>query len=107
MNDNALEQLIQAASDQELAQLQATVQHGGYSAFHQLLESYKQLLKDMKDEQVQQVFEWVHKGARPGRVQSVLAAYMGGARTYSRHQVANHENDSRSGKKRRMANYYR
>jgi hypothetical protein len=54
-----MEQFVQAASDRELAELQASVQNGGYSAFHQLLESIKRQIKEMQDEQVAQMNDWL------------------------------------------------
>ncbi|MDF2963546.1 MAG: hypothetical protein K0S39_5281 [Paenibacillus sp.] len=59
MKDNALEQLVRAQSEQDLTELQSSVHHGGYSAFHLLLEGFKQEIKGMKDVQVQQVRGWI------------------------------------------------
>ncbi|MCR8631724.1 hypothetical protein [Paenibacillus radicis (ex Xue et al. 2023)] len=64
MNEHALERLVQAKSEQELAELQVSIQNGGYSAFHQLLEGFKLQIKEMNETQVQNVLEWLQTAER-------------------------------------------
>ncbi|PZE21753.1 hypothetical protein [Paenibacillus xerothermodurans] len=55
MVNNPWVRLAQAESEQELVELQNDVRAGGYSAFHLLLEGCKRSLKEMQDDEVEQL----------------------------------------------------
>lgn len=55
MNSTVWHRITSAATDEQLREVQASVQDGGYSAFHMLLEDFKQQLKTMQDHEVELV----------------------------------------------------
>ena len=71
MNDTAWLQLTRATTDAELQAVAAVVQEGGYTAFHHLLESIKQQIKTMQEDEVPRMLSCLDKAGRlfpePGR----------------------------------------
>ncbi|OXM87751.1 hypothetical protein [Paenibacillus rigui] len=64
MNSTAWNRLTQASSEAELKELQTSVHNGGYSAFHLLLEDFKQQLKTMQDEEVPHIVSCIQTARR-------------------------------------------
>jgi hypothetical protein len=64
MSHNAWEQLVRVESAKEQAEFQQFVQEGGYTAFHLLLEGFKQKLRQVRDDEIELVFHWIDKAQR-------------------------------------------
>ncbi|WP_248925805.1 hypothetical protein [Paenibacillus hamazuiensis] len=64
MYSNVFETLEKAVSEEQLAELQQTINEGGYSAFYQLQEGFHEKVKNFVDEdgpEVQQLIEKARK----------------------------------------------
>ena len=61
MNRNQWQQLELGISEEELATWKASIDEGGYSAFHMLLEGFKHKLKHLQESNEQAIFSWIRK----------------------------------------------
>lgn len=63
MSRNQWDHLGNGITEEQLVQWQSSIQEGGYSAFHMLLEGFKARLKTMKDDEVHTLKSWLDKAA--------------------------------------------
>ncbi|MBE1442024.1 hypothetical protein [Paenibacillus sp. OAS669] len=59
MNRNQWQQLENGISEEELASWKASIDDGGYSAFHMLLEGFKNKLKQFQESDSDAVISWI------------------------------------------------
>ncbi|WP_282935266.1 hypothetical protein [Paenibacillus sp. RC67] len=61
MNRNQWQQLENGISEEELASWKTSIDEGGYSAFHMLLEGFKNTLKKLQEYEKESIYAWITK----------------------------------------------